>query len=265
MVSISKTMQALVKAQKVAELLKRHKEKESALRAPVSRPGRDESSDASVLSNLADFVSDVETVDRVKAKKQISLAQFRKNLKWLYDMIDDGKNRTKFRSTGNTFAAGRFYTFNYVPRHREKLELWDARPIILCLDARYATHFYKQRSARPNIGILAINWHYIPLRAKRSIMKQLIHDHAGNRARFINNRAIDVSSIEGLPGIYNALPSYDAIRQYLRAGRYSDKHGNSITAGAIGVKQIRFDVITEILEVPSAFEAGFVGSRPKGV
>lgn len=262
---LGKAVEALVKAQRAAELLRRYEENKDALRRPPARPGRDETDNPNLLSDLADFVSDQDAQGQTVTSKRVTLSQFRRQLRWLYDMIDDAQKTKRFRTTGNTFQVGRFYTFNYVPRHESQLEIWDARPIILCLNPRYATHYYKKFSKRPNIGMLGINWHYVPMRARRRIMKQLIHDHSGNRARFMNNQAIDVGVIESLAGVYNALPNYRALRQYLRAGRYTDKNGNPVSAGAFNVMQIPYNHLTEILEVPSIYDAGFVGGKPEGV
>lgn len=254
MPKLGKVVDALISAQKLAGLLRRFNENKEALRRPPERPGRDESRDPDLLSDLADFVSDTRVENEISNKRRISIAQFRKELKWLYDMIDS----KRFRTTGGRFQVGRFYYMNYKPRHHTQLKLWDAKPIILCLNANYATHYYNKTSKRPNIGILAVNWHFVPMRVRRRILKQLIHDHSGNKIRFKNNQAIDVSVIESLSGVYKALPDYDSLRQYLRAGRYTDKNGNPINAGAFNIQQIPYNNLTEILETPSIYESSFV-------
>lgn len=263
--SLGKVVEKLLQAQKAAELLTKHKEQRDKFAKPPQRPGRDESKDPDLLKDLARFVSSQDVQGQTVTNKKVSLSVFRRQLKWLYDMIDEAQATKRFRTTGNTFQAGRFYTFNYVPRHEKQLEIWDARPIILCLDPKYATHFFKNKSRRPNIGVLGVNWHYVPMRARRRIMKQLIHNHSGNRARFVNNQAIDVSAIESLAGVYNTIPKHKALRQYLRAGRYNDENGISVSAGAFNVTQIPYSHLTEILETPSIYDSAFSGGLPFGV
>jgi len=266
MAGLGNVVESLIKAQKAARLLERYKENKEALRQPPARPGIDETGDSTLLRDLSDFVSKLE-VDREKpTAKKVSLSIFRRQLKWLYDMIDEGQKTKKFRTTGNAFKAGRFYSFNYVPRNEEKLPIWDARPIILCLNDRYPTHYFNSKSKKPNIGILGVNWHYIKMRDRRRIMKQLIHDHSGNRIRFLNNHRLDISSIANLAGVYNVIgknakEGKGALRQYLRAGRYLT-NGGLKPAGTFSVVQIPYSAVTEILEIPSIYEAAFVGGTP---
>lgn len=236
----------------------------TALRNPPLRPGRDEPSNEN-LDNLKLFVNDLEFEGQTQPKRTQSANEFKRQLKWLYDMIDEGQRSKRFRTTGNSFQAGRFYSFNYVPRHEKMLPIWDARPIILCLNAKYATHYFGNKSTKPNIGILGINWHYIPMRQRRMMMKQLIFQHSGNKQSFIDNRSINVQAIESLSGIYNGITKYGGLRQYLRGGRYSDGIGGIVTAGAFNVVQLPYSHIPEILEVPSIYDAGFVGGKPSGL
>lgn len=236
----------------------------SALRNPPLRPGRDEPSNKN-LDNLKLFVNDLEFEGQTQPKKKQSVQDFRRQLKWLYDMIDEGQRTKRFRTTGNSFKSGRFYSFNYVPRHIKKLPIWDARPIILCLNPRYATHYFNTKSRQPNIGILGINWHYVPMRARRRMIKQLIYQDAGNRQNFINNRAIETQAIESLSGIYNGVQRYGALRQYLRAGKYKNNEGDVVQAGAFNVVQLPYSHITEILEVPSIVDAAWIGGKPPNV
>ncbi len=236
----------------------------SALRNPPLRPGRDEP-DNSNIDNLKMFVDDLEFEGQTQPKKKQSVQDFRRQLKWLYDMIDEGQRTRRFRTTGNRFQSGRFYSFNYVPRHRTQLPIWDARPIILCLDPQYATHYFNIHSSKPNIGVLGINWHYVPMRDRRRMLKQLIYQHSGNRQNFIDNRAIDTQAIESLSGVYNGVQKHGALRQYLRGGKYKNKSGDLVNAGAFNIIQLPYNHITEILEVPSIYDAGFVGGRPPGV
>jgi hypothetical protein len=246
-------------------LLEQEVNKDNTVRKRPSRPGLDETQSADTLASLVKFVGDQDTQRQTQPKRKISLSEFRSRLKWLYDMIDERQKSGRFRTTGNTLQKGRFYTFNYVPRHEKQLNIWDARPIVLCLNPSYATHFFNNKSKKPNIGMLGINWHYIPMRQRRLYMKNLIYNHQGNKARFLANQAIDVTAIEGLNGIYNGVQRYGALRQYLRPGKYADKSGDQVTAGCFNIIQIPYNNITEILEIPSIYDAAFVGGVPSGL
>ena len=55
------------------------------------------------------------------------------------------------------------------------------------------------------------------------------------------------------------------MRQYLRAGKYTNENGRTVSAGAFNVTQIPYQNLTEILETPSIYEAGYVGGKPVGL
>lgn len=217
------------------------------------KAGKDESRNLDLISDLSSFISNSNIEDKKEAKL-ISMKAYRKRLEWLYDMIDS--RRGTFRTTGNTFQKGRFYTFQYVARNKETLELWDARPIILCLDNKYPIHYYNRKSG--NIGILGINWHWVPMKDRIKYMKQLIFKNSNNKSRFVNNQALDISIINPKIGMYSGVSKNNALRQYLRAGRYKDMDGKSSAAGMFNIQQVPYSNLTEILETPSIYESEFI-------
>lgn len=249
-------LKALVKGKEAPDPKLRGLSPVEALKKTVRGPlSPDETKSDDILSELADFVLDQEIrSEKSDRKRRPSLQQIQKELSQFHDLVKKSP-KNLLRRTSNKLEPGRFYTFRYKARHHEQLPSWDTRPVILCLNESYLTHYFNVTSN--NKGFLGINIHYLPIRARRKFFRDFILNYPTNKKRFLDNRSLAIEALNQLPSAYNAVGRYKALRQYLRAGQYVNVEGKDEAAGAFEIVQIPYALIIDALAIPSPYEGLF--------
>ncbi|ATI17395.1 hypothetical protein [Aeromonas phage AS-szw] len=137
---------------------------------------------------LADFRNKVRQHEKEPVKSQ------KKSTEWFNNFIK--KNVRGHQVTRP--IAGRLYTFAYDAKHKATLPYWDKFPLIV----------YLGLSAKHKGLMLGLNLHYIPIKARKEFMEELLKHATTERITNRTSLNINWGKVKGMRGADHMIKAY---------------------------------------------------------